>query len=106
MKNTMKEYTFTDGRVVKVTMTFMLLLSLRDYNKRLYEIANRVTLYGAKELYESAVFLYAAYVCACLAGENGGKDAIIPEKEFIDALEDDILGVMAASSALIAPKKK
>lgn len=102
----MKEYKFTDGRVVKIAMTFLLLLKLRDYDKRLYELANRVTLYGSKELYESAQFLYSAYVCACLAGENGGRDAIMPEREFIAALDDDILGVMSASSALIAPKKK
>lgn len=102
----MKEYKFTNGETVKIAMTFMLLLKLRDFDKRLYDIANRVTLYGSKELYESAQFLYAAYVCACLAGENGGRDAIMPEREFIAALEDDILGVMTASSALITPKKK
>ena len=92
-KFTFKEYKFPDGRMVKCTVAFNFLIQLREANEKIYERVNKCLLLGVKELADAPFVLYGAYLCACYAGENGGVENIIPENEFIDALDDDLTNV-------------
>lgn len=105
IKNTYTEYTFPNGQTIKCTVAFRFLLKLREKNKRIYQKMNDGLLMGVKELAESAYVLYGAYLCACYAGENGGEESIIPEGEFIGALEDDLVNVMIKCTEFINKKK-
>lgn len=104
-KFTYKEYKFPNGETVKLTVAFFYLLKLRENNKRIYEKLNHGILHGVDEMIDAAYVLYGAYLCACYAGENGGKDNIMSESDFITALDDDVMDVMIAGNALLNKKK-
>lgn len=104
-KFTFKEYKFPNGETIKCTVAFVLLLKLRENNKKLYEVVNDGLLNGVKDLVTSAEVLYGAYLCACYAGENGGIEAVIPKDEFIGKLDDDLVDVYTLCISLIHKKK-
>lgn len=104
-KLTFKEYKFPNGKTIKLTVAFFYILKLRENNKRIYERLNKAILNGVDEMIEAAYVLYGAYLCACYAGENGGKDNIMNESDFIEALEDDIYDVMIVGNSLLDKKK-
>lgn len=104
-KHTYVEYTFPNGNTIKCTVAFRFLLKLRENNKKIYQRLNDGLLMGVKELTEAAYILYGAYLCACYAGENGGEDNIIPENDFIEALDDDLIEVMLKCTEFINKKK-
>lgn len=104
-KLTFKEYKFPNGETIKLTVAFFYVLKLREANKRIYERLNKAILNGVDEMIDAAYVLYGAYLCACYAGENGGKDNIISESDFIVALEDDVMDVMIVGNSLLEKKK-
>lgn len=104
-KHTYTEYKFPDGETIKCTVAFKFLLKLREKNKKIYDKLNAGILMGVKEMTEAAYVLYGAYLCGCYAGENGGEENIMSESDFLDRLEDDVLDVMLAGTALINKKK-
>ena len=105
VKNTFKEYKFPNGETIKLTVAFCYLLKLRENNKKIYEKLNNGILNGVSEMIDAAYVLYGAYLCACYAGENGGKESIMTETDFIAALEDDVMDVMIAGNSLLSKKK-
>ena len=105
VKNTFKEYKFPNGETIKLTVAFYYLLKLRENNKKIYEKLNNGILNGVSEMIDAAYVLYGAYLCACYAGENGGKESIMNESDFIAALEDDVMDVMIAGNSLLSKKK-
>ena len=104
-KHTYKEYKFPDGEKIKCTVAFALLLKLRAHNKNIYEMLNNNLLYGVKDMADSALVLYGAYLCACLSGENGGIENAMTKEDFITKLDDDILDVMVFCNGLLNKKK-
>lgn len=104
-KHTFKEYKFPNGEAIKCTVAFRFLITLRERNEKIYERLNKGLLLGVKELTEAVYVLYGAYLCACYAGANGGEENIMPESEFIDKLDDDLLDVMILCNDLISKKK-
>lgn len=104
-KFTFKEYKFPNGETIKCTVAFNFLIRLREANEKIYERVNKCLLLGVKELADAPYVLYGAYLCACYAGENGGAENIIPENEFIAALDDDLLDVYILCGSLMNKKK-
>lgn len=104
-KFTFKEYKFPNGDTIKCTVAFKFLPKLRENYEAIFERLNKGLLLGVKELTEAPYVLYGAYICACYAGENGGEENIIPESDFIDMLDDDLLDVYVLCTALVNKKK-
>ena len=87
-------------------MAFKFLLKLREQNKKIYKKLNDSIMNGiGEDLFDSVSILYGAYICGCYAGENGGESAIMGESEFIEKIEDDVVGVFNACFDLINKKK-
>lgn len=105
-KHTYTEYKLANGETIKCTVAFKYLLKLREQNKRIYKKLNDCIINGmGEDMAESALVLYGAYLCACYAGENGGAEKPITESDFVEMLDDDIVGVLTACLALISKKK-
>lgn len=104
-KHTYKEYKFPNGETIKCTVAFRFMIMLRERNEKIYERLNKGLLFGVKDFVDAIYVLYGAYLCACIAGENGGEAAIMGESEFIDKLDDDLLDVMILCNSLINKKK-
>lgn len=100
-----KEYKLESGETVKCGIAFILLMKLRTHNKRAYEKLNNVIVNGLKDVTDAASVLYGAYLCACVAGENGGIENAMSEDDFIFDLGDDIAGVAELCGSLISKKK-
>ena len=105
-KHSYREYKFPNGETIKCTVAFKFLLKLREQNKRIYKKLNDGIVNGiGEDMLDSVLILYGAYICACYAGENGGADNIMSESDFVEKLDDDIVGVISVCLDLISKKK-
>lgn len=102
--NAVTELTMSDGTVLKLTLTWGLLVKLRAKNKSLYKRFSSVITKGfIEDIVQALDIVYAGYLCEYI-DENGGLDDALTEDEFQAVAPNDIYEVIQAAQELIAPK--
>lgn len=98
-KNTYVDFELEDGRTVKLTLAYALILKHKNSNADAYKEYNRVMTKGVQDEFDNLRLLHMAYLCA----ENEGEDMTF--EEFIEVVSPDREYVATAVAKLIAPKK-
>ena len=102
--NAVTELTMSDGTVLKLTLTWGLLVKLRAKNKSLYKRFSSVITKGfVEDIVQALEIVYAGYICQYI-DETGGTDDALTEDEFQAVAPNDIYEVIQAAQELIAPK--
>ncbi len=99
--NSTIDFTFEDGRTVKMTLTFYKLYQLKSIHKGLYDRYNKVMTKGADDELDMITVLYAAYVCANMDVEDR-----MTEEEFMIACGSDRMAIKEALEKLTKAKKQ
>lgn len=102
--NAVTELTMSDGTVIKLTLTWGLLVKLRAKDKSLYKRFSSVITKGfVEDIVQALDIVYAGYLCEYI-DENDGLDDALTEAEFQAVAPNDIYEVIQAAQELIAPK--
>lgn len=99
--NTVYEFEFDNGEVVKMTLRFYSLYLLKSKNKQAYERYNKIMIKGPQEELENVTILYTAYLCANL----DHIEECMSELDFLQLMPDDREYVSGVLAKLINPKK-
>ena len=100
MKNTYQELELTNGEVVKLTLNFAKLLSIKNNREDLY--TRFMTILNGKDvdiIIDSLTVLYVGYLCA-----NSGQ--VLSEEEFMGLVPFDLELINVMAGNLIMSKKK
>lgn len=97
------EYEMGDGEFITMSTAPILLLRLRNKNKKVYEDVSKVLVSGPekKDIAEMFNFLYGAYVCA-----NQDEENIMTFNEFIERNAGDYQYDAEKINEMIRPRKK
>lgn len=105
MKCTMLELELLDGSKVNLTLNFMRLLKVKNYNKKLYEeYMHALKNQDFDVIFDSMKVIYVAYLCA--NSDKLDSKELMSEEEFMEAVPMDIEIISNLASELIKPKKK
>lgn len=105
MKCTMLELELLDGSKINLTLNFMRLLKVKNYNKKIYEeYMHALKNQDFDVIFDSMKVIYVAYLCA--NSDKLGSEELMSEEEFMEAVPMDIEIISTLASELIKPKKK
>lgn len=89
----------TNGENVELEITFRKLAELRKQNIKTYKEYNRVIMEGAKEIFDYAAVVYAAYCC-------NKKEEAVGYEEFLEVIPMDVNVLIAAFNSIVTKEKK
>lgn len=100
-KNSYIDFLLSNGKTVKLTLTFGKLNVLKSVDNAKYQQFNKIMAGKSEEILDLVTVIYVAYWCA-----NFGQDNLLKEKDFIELVPFDMLEIERTFNALTKPKKK
>ncbi len=100
-----QEYEMADGEYVAMSTAPILLLSLRNKNKKAYEKISKVLVKGVneKDVMEVYEFMHSAYLNA---NQDEEEENLMTFKEFIENANPDYMKNVNVVQEMISPSKK
>ena len=100
-----QEYEMADGEYVAMSTAPILLLSLRNKNKKAYEKISKVLVKGVneKDVMEVYEFMQSAYLNA---NQDEEEENLMTFKEFIENANPDYMKNVNVVQEMISPSKK
>lgn len=103
-KNTYVDFELETGETVKLTLTFIALLELKEKHLDQYNEYSRIMMKGAKDELENLTVIYTAYLCALIM-KDGDTDNAMDYEEFLTSVTPDREYLGTTLAKLVAPKK-
>lgn len=104
--NTTIDFPLNDGRTVKLTITWGLLIQLRSKSKHDYERYSKMVTGGVQnDVLGALTVVYIGYLCNYI-DENGSADGAMSESQFAELAPNDYALVLNTMNELLSPKSK
>lgn len=99
--NTYETLVLEDENEVKLTLNLKKILSLKSFNREVYEKLNRIIINGTNDIFDLIYVIYSAYLCAL-------EDEVKPMTydDFFEVVPQNLNKLILLVDRLISPKKK